>query len=61
MFSGPSAFDKHQTFPEGGSLICHPPASRGLVLREQHGFRVWGWPERGDGSWRSSLARSRVV
>lgn len=54
-FSGVSAFDKHQTFSEGGGITCHDLAVRGLVLREQAGFLVWGWPERGDGTWRDGL------
>lgn len=51
MFSGSSAFDKHQTFPEGGPLECHFPETRGLVTRVVHGLQVWGWPERGNAGW----------
>lgn len=50
MFSGVSAFDRHQTFPESGVLACHEPGSRGLVRRFVRGVPVWGWPER-DEAW----------
>jgi hypothetical protein len=50
-FTGPSAFDKHQTLPEGGTLECHHPETRGLVTYIRHGLQVWGWPQRGDTSW----------
>lgn len=51
-FTSPSAFGKHQTFPDGGPLECHVPETRGLVSYVRHGLQVWGWPEReGAGGW----------
>lgn len=60
MFTGPSAFDKHQALPEGGPLTCHSPGTRGLVVRVVNGLQVWGWPLRGDGSWVTSRSREVV-
>lgn len=48
MFSGVSAFDKHQAFTPDGGLTCLDPASRHLVLRDSYGVMEWGWPERGN-------------
>jgi hypothetical protein len=53
-FSGRSTFDKHHTFPDGGTLTCHDPAGRGLVLRDLHGVMVWGWPSSEDSAWVST-------
>jgi hypothetical protein len=51
VFSGVSAFAKHQTFPDGGVLTCHDPAGRGLVPAGRNGVTVWGWPERDGTAW----------
>lgn len=48
VFSSVSAFSKHQTLGDTGS-ICHNPAERGLVLREVERageiWSLWGWPD----------------
>ena len=42
-FTGLTAFDRHQTAGDGsfGSVTCHDPAERGLVLNERG---RWGFP-----------------
>lgn len=42
-FSGVSAFEKHQTLDKLGEVVCHDPATRGLVLVNSW----WSWPDSG--------------
>jgi len=44
VFSGPSAFDRHQTMADNGPpwTVCHRPDARGLVVRDG----LWSWPSR---------------
>ncbi|ASU83559.1 hypothetical protein CDO52_12855 [Nocardiopsis gilva YIM 90087] len=43
VFTGPTAFDKHQD-QRGGNTACHDPATRGMEItrRTVDGHPVWG-------------------
>lgn len=52
-FYGAVSFDKHQSLRKDGSVICHDPVTRGLIIVERRGSLWWSRPPRPDGSWGS--------
>lgn len=43
-FGGVTGFDAHQTLTATGDVVCHDPATRGLVVIESGGFAWWSRP-----------------
>ena len=43
-FSGEQSFTRHQTHDDNGRVICHDPATRGLVARTKPWGLLWGRP-----------------
>jgi hypothetical protein len=39
-------FDRHQTLTKDGAVVCHDPATRGMVVRMSGGNAWWSMPGR---------------